>query len=350
MKKKFSVLIATYNSMRTLEMALTSVRAQDYPADLIEILCVDGGSIDGSRACAERYGARVIDNPEVLPVAAKLLGLREATGDYLMHVDADEVLAKRDAISKRARLFAENPEIKMIFGEGYKNPPGIPFAARYINEFGDPFSMFYYRLSKDFRFFVPRLRKLYPICRESEAGIVFELSGGAQPILENAACANAIDLHFFREKFPDLCTKPWGPVHFFYHMQSHTRQFAITKNDPVLHHSADHWTSFLQKIRWRIVNNVFFPDAQAAGFIGRSAFDTRTKRIKKFFYLPYAFLVIPALIDSLHLMISRRDAQYILHLPLTLYTASTIVGMMVLKLLGRKPQLKVYGRKAVVGR
>lgn len=349
--KKFSIVMATLNSMRTIEPSLKALRAQNYPQELVEIMVIDGGSTDGTREIAARYGCRVLDNPRVEPVSAKLIGLKEATGDYLMHVDSDEVLVSRDALKKRALVFAENDQVKMVFATGYVTPPGVHFAARYINEFGDPFSMFFYRLSKDSRFFLPKMRKWLGTTREEVDYCLFTLTDGPQPILENAAVGNCIDLAFFRGNFPELCDKPWGPVHFFYQMQKFTKLFAITKDDGILHFSADHWKGFLTKIKWRIRNNIFFAgDMGAAGFSGRTRFERGGTRLKKYLYLPYAFLLVAVTLDAIGLMWTRRDPRYWLHVPLTLYTAGMIVGMMALKTLGYRPDLKSYGEQKIIGR
>jgi glycosyltransferase involved in cell wall biosynthesis len=346
---KFSIVMATLNSMRTLEASLKAIRNQKYNQDFVEILLIDGGSNDGTREMALRYNCRIIDNPKVDPVNAKLIGLREATGDWLMHVDSDEVLVSPEALSKRARVFSENPGVKMVFSSGYVNPPDVPFAARYINEFGDPFSMFYYRLSKDHRFFLPQMCKQLEVRRDDADYVLFALGKGPQPILENAACGNCIDLKFFRTHFPELCDKLWGPVHFFYHMQRHTNLFAITKDDSILHYSADHWSGFLRKIKWRIRNNVFFTENMgASGFSGRIEFDSWSTRMRRYLYLPYTFLIFPMCLDTLFLMCTRRDFQYWQHIPLTLYTAGTIVLMMGLKILGYRPQLKSYGEQKTI--
>lgn len=349
MTKKFSIVMATLNSMRTIEMSLKALRAQDYPLELIEIMVIDGGSTDGTRELARAYGCRVIDNPRVEPVNAKLIGLREATGDYLMHVDSDEVLVAKDALKKRAQIFAENPNVKMVFSTGYENPPGAPFAARYVNEFGDPFSMFFYRLSKDSRFLLKALRRDLRCMRDENNYAVFSLNNGPQPIFENAACGNCLDLRFFRERFPDLVNKPWGPVHFFYHMQKFTKEFALTKEDPILHYSADHWASFIRKIRWRIHNNVFFVNELGlAGFAGREQFDAQRSTLKKYLFIPYAFLIAPVIIDAIYLMWTRRDPQYVLHVPLVFYTAGMIVGLKILKALGHRPELKSYDNQKTI--
>jgi glycosyltransferase involved in cell wall biosynthesis len=341
---KFTIVMATLNSMRTLERSLQGVRMQDYPADKIELLVVDGGSTDGTRELALKYGGRVIDNPYVEPIRAKIIGLHQATGDYLMWLDSDEVLLSPQALRKRAHAFTLDPQVKMVFAYGYHSPKGFPFASVYINEFGDPFSQFFYRLSRDERFFLKDMRGTCTVVHEDQDCAVVELGDGPQPILENACCGNVMDLQFFRSQFPELLETYAGPVHFFYYMQKFTKRFAITKDDSLLHFSADHISNFLPKIRWRVRNNVFYPKSLgASGFMGREGFDSPWRRLKKYLYLPYAFLFLPVALDALWLCATRRDLRWLYHIPLTLYTAVLISGMMILKFFGYKAPLKSYG-------
>ncbi len=87
-----SVLVPVLNEEAHMERALELMRAQEVPGDL-EILVVDGGSSDGSRAIAERVSAqdprvRVFDNPARRTPQALNIGLREARGEYVARMDA----------------------------------------------------------------------------------------------------------------------------------------------------------------------------------------------------------------------------------------------------------------------
>ncbi len=339
--KKFSIVVATLNAERTLAKALAAIRDQQYPQELVEVLVVDGGSSDRTRAIAEEFRCRVVENPKVEPVSAKLIGLREASGDFLIYCDADEVMEDPRALQKRFLAFAENPGVRIVFAQGYKSPLGAPFVNRFINEFGDPFSMFYYRLSKDCEFFPADITRSANVVAESADYTIYELKeGAAQPIMENAALANAIDLRFFREHYPDLVDKPWGPVHFFYHMQNRTKRFAITKNDAVIHYSSDTWSGFLRKIRWRITNNIF--SAGESGFIGREK-HARESALKKYLFIPYVLLLVPVAADSLRYVLTRRDWRYLGIVPLCLYTMLWIAIYSAMKVCGSRPRARGYG-------
>jgi glycosyltransferase involved in cell wall biosynthesis len=86
-----SVIIPVYNAERYLEETLRSVLAQTYAE--IEIICVNDGSTDGSRAVIERFGGRIriIDQVNSGQTAAQNRGARESTGQLLAFLDSDDI-------------------------------------------------------------------------------------------------------------------------------------------------------------------------------------------------------------------------------------------------------------------
>lgn len=86
-----TVVLPTLDSTRTLDRALESLAAQKYDG-AVDVLCVDGGSTDGTRAMAERHGAVVIDNPARVEEEARALGLEAASGELVLLLDADNEL------------------------------------------------------------------------------------------------------------------------------------------------------------------------------------------------------------------------------------------------------------------
>jgi hypothetical protein len=84
-----SVLIPCFDAEPFLAQAIESALAQSRPAD--EIVVVDDGSRDRSREIAARYPVRSVALPENRgPAAARNVAIREARGDLLVWLDADD--------------------------------------------------------------------------------------------------------------------------------------------------------------------------------------------------------------------------------------------------------------------
>jgi glycosyltransferase involved in cell wall biosynthesis len=81
-----SVIIPTYNSARTLSLALRSIKRQTYPS--VEIIVVDRYSRDGTPHIASRFGARLIQ-ADTERAEAKNIGLKAAKGQYVLFLDSD---------------------------------------------------------------------------------------------------------------------------------------------------------------------------------------------------------------------------------------------------------------------
>ncbi|HVN64123.1 MAG TPA: glycosyltransferase [Candidatus Binataceae bacterium] len=85
-----SVIIPVFNAEKTIERALDSVLAQSF-SDL-EVIAVDDGSTDRSRAILDRYHGRisVFEQRNRGPSAARNLGIAHSSGEYLGFLDADD--------------------------------------------------------------------------------------------------------------------------------------------------------------------------------------------------------------------------------------------------------------------
>lgn len=85
-----SVVIPTFNRSLQLARAIESVLAQSYPT--LEIIVIDDGSHDDTKAVATRYAPRVryIWQPNSGVSAARNAGLRAARGEFIALLDSDD--------------------------------------------------------------------------------------------------------------------------------------------------------------------------------------------------------------------------------------------------------------------
>ena len=90
-----SVVIPMRNEAQHIAACLDSVLAQDYPADRLEVIVVDGESDDDSARVLRGYGERlrVLRNPGRIVPTAMNIGIRAARGTIVARVDAHTVLA-----------------------------------------------------------------------------------------------------------------------------------------------------------------------------------------------------------------------------------------------------------------
>ena len=83
-----SGVIITYNEESRIEAALASLKPH-----VDELLVVDSHSTDRTRELAEAMGARVIRHDFESHVKQKNVAVREASHDWILSLDADEVLS-----------------------------------------------------------------------------------------------------------------------------------------------------------------------------------------------------------------------------------------------------------------
>jgi GT2 family glycosyltransferase len=84
-----TVVVATYNRPKRLEIALSTIQRQSYPE--VEIIVVNDGGCDVSDIVSRFSRARLIENhTNAGPAAARNLGLRAARGTFLTCFDDDD--------------------------------------------------------------------------------------------------------------------------------------------------------------------------------------------------------------------------------------------------------------------
>jgi glycosyltransferase involved in cell wall biosynthesis len=111
-----SVLVPAYNAEAYLAETIESVLEQDW--EPLELLVVDNGSTDRTYAVAESFGRRVriISRIHGQPGATRNSGIAAAQGEFLLHLDADDLLTP-NSISTRMRYFLEEPALDMVTGK-----------------------------------------------------------------------------------------------------------------------------------------------------------------------------------------------------------------------------------------
>lgn len=103
-----SVVIPTYNHAKFIADAIESVLASTSP---VELLVVDDGSTDETSSILKKYGDEivVVTQEHKGPCAARNLGLERSSGEYVMFLDADDLISARK-VERQVLELAENPQ------------------------------------------------------------------------------------------------------------------------------------------------------------------------------------------------------------------------------------------------
>ena len=344
-----SIMIATFNSEKVLPRTLEAIRAQTYPQDKLEILAIDGGSTDSTLEIAKKANCKIIDNPKTEPTYAKWLGFSKCTGKYLITIDHDEVMENKDSILLKVKAAEEHSECKVVMCSGYKRPQDYPALNQYLSDFGDPFSLFMYNCPKDFQFWLPFLKKYFQTISENDVYVLFNLKNNAKMLMLELICLGTmIEVDYFTNIVQHSENKFETFAMLFYIMlEKGDTSVIVIKNDPLVHYSVDSLKAYLPKLKWRICNNIHFPEQGKVGFTGRQQYQ-KISQNKKYLFIPYSLTIIIPFLYSLVLSIQRKNPIYLMHPVLCLYVAFEILYQYALKLFGKTPAFTSYdGKKEV---
>lgn len=116
---KISIITVTYNAASVLKRTLDSVKAQSWQQ--IEHLIIDGASKDETVSIAETYMAQcpyevvILSEPDKGLYDAMNKGLRLATGDYLVFLNAGDTLHAADTLETIVRSAQPLPGV--LYGD-----------------------------------------------------------------------------------------------------------------------------------------------------------------------------------------------------------------------------------------
>lgn len=125
MPVKFSIVIPVRNDGGILKRCLESIKASDYPADLIEVIVADGLSTDDTVAVAASFGAKIVPNVKRIVAPARNAGFGASTGEIVAFIDADCVLEK--SWIKNSVKYFDDPSVGGVSGPTLAAPDITPF-------------------------------------------------------------------------------------------------------------------------------------------------------------------------------------------------------------------------------
>ena len=109
-----SIVIPAFNHARFLPQAIESVLGQTHPG--VELIVLDDGSTDDTRAVLARYGERFRweTQPNMGQAATLNKGWRQARGELLGYLSADDYL-HRDAVRRAVETLRQDDGLAMVY-------------------------------------------------------------------------------------------------------------------------------------------------------------------------------------------------------------------------------------------
>jgi glycosyltransferase involved in cell wall biosynthesis len=131
---RVSVIVPTCDRPALLRQALSSIRAIEGLDLTFEILVCDNGSAAETPAIAEEFGAIYLKAPTHGPSAARNVGLRTATGEYIAFLDDDDVWLPENVRPHITHL-GLNPALDAVIGQAvYSDPNLVPIGPPWPEE------------------------------------------------------------------------------------------------------------------------------------------------------------------------------------------------------------------------
>lgn len=113
----FSVVVPSFNQAAFIERSLISVINQEYEG--VELIVMDGGSGDGTKAILERYSSDLAlwrSEPDAGQSDALNKGFRAATGEIFGWLNSDDLYLP-GALHHVAQIFAAEPQVAVVYGD-----------------------------------------------------------------------------------------------------------------------------------------------------------------------------------------------------------------------------------------
>lgn len=126
-----SIILPAYNAEKTLAESVNSVLAQTY--DKIELVIIDDGSTDGTKAIAEEFAkkdgrVKVLSNEVNIGVLkTRLKGVRASKGLWIAFIDSDD-LWNKNKLKRQMELIQETGSVLTYTGSGYMTADGEAFS------------------------------------------------------------------------------------------------------------------------------------------------------------------------------------------------------------------------------
>lgn len=302
-----SVVIATRNSERTLDLCLSSVKDQDYPSK-VEIVIADGGSMDKTLEIAKKYQAKVIPVDETLQNAEynKGVAVNSATEEVIVMIDHDNVLPHKNWLKKMITPLVKNKE---IFGAGvlrFDYDKRMSLIDRYSALFGgtDPVP-FFFNKSAHQSYLFDKFNLRGKLIKEEKDYYLVTLDAKNLPALGGNGSILRRELLSQANSSPD----------YFFHIDIHVdlakkgyTTYAFVK-DTIIHLTGNSFFPFLRRRRY-FIEKYHFEDQPKRRY---SIYDSKKDKWALLLFVIYSLTLVMPILDATKGFIKLPDFAWFIH-------------------------------------
>jgi len=299
-----SFVIPTLNSGSVLQECLKSIRNQNYPQTLIEIIISDGGSTDKTINIAKTYDCQIIKNDLKTAESGKALGIKISKGKYIALIDSDNILPDSDWLSLMLQPFKDTSIIGTEPWE-YTYRPNGGFIERYSSLTGvnDPYAL----IAKNYdrkNFIRKNWNGLNIKVKDHLKYQSFTLSKGQK--LPSIGANGTIYLKKILDKY--LTSDYLIDVDFLTNILSKTQKLSFAKVKCGIIHSycESSITKFIKKQKRRVTDLYIYQQIRPKNFIASHFNDT-------IIFTLYIILIIPMSFDTIKGFIKKPDSAWFFH-------------------------------------
>ncbi len=303
MLPSISIVIPVLNSERVLQGCLESIRSQDYPAHLVEVIIADGGSKDRSLDIAREYNAKIFQNPLKTGEAGKAVGLKKAQGDLVAFIDSDNLLPQKDWLLKMTQPF----EDKDVLGAEpweftYRSEDG--FIDRYCALLGvnDPICFFFGNYDK--RNLLSGVWTELPI-QQDDQGNWIKVTLSSHPIPTIGANGTIFRRQIMQGELAGDYFFDIDILACF--MEKHPIHFAKVKIGIIHLFCGNSVRQFMRKQKRRIRDYLYYNE------LGVRKYPWKSQKKGLFKFLLSCFLVFPLIVQSFRGYFKKKDNAWFFH-------------------------------------
>lgn len=300
MLPKVSFCIPTLNAGKLIDRCLGSIRKQNYPEELIEIVLADGGSTDNTIRIAKSYGCSVLYNRKKFAEPGTALALEKGTGDIEFIIAADNELPRENWIKLMVKPFMKEKKVWGVFTQIVPSPDTNSFNRYYSLLHVEPFTWFIYKEASNPRLF----HKIYKTIDRRDNYTIYDFSPMNHPLVAFAQ-GFALRKGFVRKKEHE-----YDDILPFIRMIEEGYQIAYVPEAGIYHHHLESFRGYLKKYQWRIRNSL---QGSNTGFTKRKKYISSQREFRKYLWMLYGLSFILPLADGIRWYLRDKNRAWLWH-------------------------------------